>query len=271
MAVRIVLLNQLFVAFFATALLVLFLPASSVKADTNPPFDLVPSSRVGQHRSVFFTCFDASERERFVASGFKMAIGSHLNSSGWRITATSTVKLRDFDAITGNRENRIHGSRVLIGYEWQFGSTAITAMAGGSFVRHSAGQAALTRRTGRFGPALALDVWHSWAAENATKSRYSALALSLDQAERSFYLRLRHGFSLPQLHFPVGPEASLSSGLRHRQNGLVMQDFWRTYRLGLHVAEIPVWRFRFTLSGGAEWRWHGRAGKYVHLAGYIPY
>ena len=54
-------------------------------------------------RGVFFSTFDAAERDRFIGWGFTYAPRGRLDEPGWRFMTTSGVKLRDIDPSSGIR------------------------------------------------------------------------------------------------------------------------------------------------------------------------
>lgn len=222
-------------------------------------------------RGVFFTGFDASERERFIGWGFKYAPRGRLNEPGLRFMTTTGMKLRDIDPASAIRYSRVDVTRAMLGHEWRFGSLSLSAFLGASFALHSPDAAGVLGRRGRIGPAGMVEFWQGWSEGNAHYSRASSATLILDQAARSLYVKARHGFTLPGLAAQFGPEASFSYGAGIRARGLTLQSEWRKARLGIHLSEIALRRLRLGISAGGELRRKGKGGAYATIASYIRY
>lgn len=223
-------------------------------------------------RNVAFAGFEASERDRYFSAGMKRAIRGHLDQPGWRFLASFGAKIRDYDPALGLNANRLHAARMSLGYEWHLAALSVSVMAGGSFVLNTTDAIQGTHRLGRVGPVGMVELWQDWGKANGTfGSRFTSFFAMLDQASRSSYVRLRHGFQLAGQAWRLGPEASYSTGESQRRRGVRLQDSWRKARLGLHVSEIPFWLARLTLSGGAEWRHDRKTGGYLQLSAYLRY
>lgn len=222
-------------------------------------------------RNVFFVSADLAGKSRFVGFGSKHALGGRLDDAGFRFMSTIGVKLRDVDPGTGLRSNRIDLTRAFAGYEWKRAATSLTGFVGASIALNTASAASLSRRAARFGPAVALDLWHDWPRDAPLGARATSLFLLADHATRSVYGRLRHAFAIPGSSLRIGPEIAVSRGRSIVRRGVSLQSGWRQLRLGLHLAEIPVWRFRLTLSGGVEYRERNGRGGYAQIASHIRY
>lgn len=223
-------------------------------------------------RNVAFAGFEASERDRYFSAGMKRAIKGHLDQPGWRFLASFGAKIRDYDPALGLNANRLHAARMSLGYEWHLAALSVSVMAGGSFVLNTTDAIQGTRRLGRVGPVGMVEIWQDWGkADGMVGSRFTALFAMVDQASRSSYIRLRHGFQLAGHAWRLGPEASYSTGESQRRRGVRLQESWRKARLGLHVSEIPFWQARLALSGGAEWRHDRKTGGYLQLSAYMRY
>ena len=263
------------------AFCLLILLANSASAQIPPPMDLLPSEQV--IRNVFFASLDASERQRFGGWGFKRALGGTLSAPGWRMLTTTGVKIREIDLTSGERINRIDGGRVLFGREWHEAGISITALAGLSITRNSAEIAQATRRVSRLGPVGQIELWKTWSSDPPLaglpwESKFSSLTVIADHANRSVYARTRHGFVLPistlsktMAQVSIGPEMSISLGAKQSKHGIVIQEAWRHARFGLHLGEIPVWRFRLVMAAGIEMRRNGHIGSYTQLTSHIHY
>lgn len=222
-------------------------------------------------RNVVFSTFDATERNLYFSAGFKRAIRGHLDEPGYRFMATFGMKIRDYDPALGIAQSRLHASRMVVGYEWKIASLSLTAMAGASFVLNTTSAAQSTHRLGRVGPVGMVEVWQDWGKRGVFGSRFTALFAMADQADRSFYLRLRHGFALADTSLRIGPEAAISTGESQFRHTIRLQDGWRKVRLGVHLSEIPLWQARIGVSSGMEWRENNNPGGYVHLGAYLRY
>ena len=221
-------------------------------------------------RNVFFAGYDISGADHFASVGLKRALGSTLDIPGYRFLGSLGVKIGSRDAITGDRVTRLHAVRATLGREFHLGDTAITLYAGTSFIMNPDGAVLAGTRRGRFGPVTMLDLWHNWP-DGVFGSRYSSAFVMADQASRSFYLRLRHGFAIGDQPWRIGPEASLSSGRTLRSKGIRVQDGWNRKRLGLHVSEIALWDARLSVSAGGEWRERGGTAFYAQAGLYFRY
>lgn len=222
-------------------------------------------------KTVAFTSFDAASRSLYASAGFKRAIRGHLDEPGFRFMATFGLKMREYDPALGIARSRLHAARMLVGYEWKIASLSVTAMAGTSFVLNTTEAIQTTHRLGRIGPVGMVELWQDWGKHGVLGSRFTSLFASADQASRSFYLRLRHGFALGNTSMRIGPEISASTGESQFRRGTRLQDGWRKARLGAQLSEIPLWQARLGVSAGVEWRENGHPGGYVQLGGYIRY
>jgi hypothetical protein len=251
---------------FALAVSILAPPAASASERFSTAFQPDPV-----HRNVFFASFDATERSRFLTFGVKRAIRSTLDEPGWRALTAIGVKIRDYDVTSGLHTSRVDTARLAIGREFRQGATLVTPYLGVSVAANTADVAQRTRRTARIGPVALIEVWHDWPGKEAWSSRFTTLIAMADHANRSAFIRLRHGLALSDGPIRFGPEISLSLGGRQTQHGVVLQESWVKTRLGLHVSEIPLWRVRLQVSGGAEWRDDAGTGAYGQIGAYIRY
>lgn len=222
-------------------------------------------------RNVAFAGFETTERDHYFSAGFKRAIAGHLDQPGFRFLATFGAKIRDYDPLLGTRETRLHASRMVVGHEWHVASLSVSLMAGGSFILNSTDAATRSGRLGRLGPTAMLDVWQDWGNDGPLASRFTSLSAMLDQASRSSFIRLRHGFQLFDVSWRIGPEAAYTTGESQSRRGVLLQSAWRKARLGLHLSEVPLWQARLSLSGGAEWRHDRKMGGYMQVGAYLKY
>lgn len=259
-------LPSLFPTAFTLPALVLLLHPVSAHARFSTAFQPEPV-----HRSVFFKSFDTTERSRFASFGVKHAIRSTLDDPGWRALTAIGVKIRDFDAASGLRTNRVDTVRVAIGHEFRFGATLLTPYLGASVAANTAEIAQRTRRAARFGSVALIDLWHDWQGGAPWSARFTTLFAMADLANQSVFIRLRHGFSVAEGPIRFGPEISLGAGGRLTRGGAVLQESFVRARLGLHVSEIPLWRLRIMISGGVEARDDADAGPYGQIGAYIRY
>lgn len=221
-------------------------------------------------RNVFFAGYDVSGADHFASIGLKRALGSTLDEPGFRLLGSLGVKIAARDSTTGDRATRLHALRIGLGREFRFGDISITPYAGAGFVANPDGAVLAGAPRGRFGPVAMLDLWHNWPAA-PLNSRYSSAFVMLDQPGRSVYIRVRHGFGTETHPWRIGPEASFSTGATLRSKGTRLQDGWNRKRLGLHVSEIPLGEGRLSLSGGYEWREHGKSALYAQAGVYFRY
>lgn len=222
-------------------------------------------------RSVAFAGFETTGRDPYLAGGFKRAVTGDLDQPGFRFLAMFGAKIRDYDPATGTRASRFHASRMGVGYEWHLASLSVSLLAGGSFVLNSTDAMERSGRIGRFGPFVMLDLWQDWGRDGPLASRFTALSAMLDQASRSSFVRLRHGFQVGDAEWRIGPEAAYTTGESQSRRAVLLQGAWRKARLGLHISEIPLWHARLALSGGAEWRHDRKTGAYMQIGAYVKY
>ena len=223
-------------------------------------------------KNVAFMGLATTGRDTYASTGLKRALGGTLDQPGYRFIASIGSKLREVDPTSGTNINRLHAIRVLAGHEWHEAGMAISLYAGASFIAYTAKGQAQSHRAGRFGPTLMVDLWKDWGKPNSTfATRYTAMTAILDQAGRSAFLRLRHGFQYADWPMRFGPEASVSTGDTLRRQGARVQDGWRHARLGVAVTEVPFFEAKLALTGGAEWRAHRKTCAYAELSAYIRY
>lgn len=222
-------------------------------------------------RNVAFAGFETTGRDHYFSAGFKRAIAGHLDQPGFRFLATFGAKIRDYDPLLATRETRLHASRMAIGHEWHVASLSVSLMAGGSFILNAADAATRSGRLGRLGPTALLDLWQDWGSDSPLGSRFTSLSAMLDQASRSSFIRLRHGFQILDAPWRIGPEAAYTTGESQSRRSVVLQNAWRKARLGMHASEIPLWQAKLSLSGGAEWRHDRKPGVYMQVGAYLKY
>lgn len=223
-------------------------------------------------KNVAFMGLATTGRDTYASIGLKRALGGTLDQPGYRVIASIGSKLREVAPGTGASSHQLHAIRLLAGHEWHEAGMAISLHAGASFVAYSAKGQAQSHHAGRFGPTLMVDLWKDWGKPASTfAARYTALTAILDQAGRSAFLRLRHGFQYADWPLRFGPEASVSNGNTLRRQGVRVQDGWRHARLGVAVTEVPFFEAKLALTGGAEWRAHRKTGAYAELSAYIRY
>ncbi|HRE21240.1 MAG TPA: cellulose biosynthesis protein BcsS [Rhabdaerophilum sp.] len=221
-------------------------------------------------RNVFFAGYDVSGTDHFASIGLKRALGSTLDVPGFRFLGSLGIKVATRDATTGDRVTRLHAVRASLGHEFHIGNTAVTVYAGTSVVKNPDGAVLAGTPRSRFGPVAMVDLWQNWS-DGAFDSRYSSAFVMADQASRSFYIRVRHGFGMKGHPWRIGPEASFSSGATLRSRGVRVQDGWNSKRLGLHVSEIPIGDARLSVSCGGEWRKGGKSALYTQAGLYFRY
>ena len=222
-------------------------------------------------RNVAFAGFETTGRDHYFSAGFKRAIIGHLDQPGFRFLTTFGAKIRDYDPTLGSRETRLHASRMAVGHEWHIASLSVSLMAGGSFILNTTDATARSGRLGRLGPTAMLDLWQDWGGDGPLASRFTSLSAMLDQASRSSFIRLRHGFQILDMPWRIGPEVAYTTGESQSRRGALLQSAWRKARIGLHLSDIPLWQASLSLSGGAEWRHDRKVGGYMQVGAYLKY
>ena len=232
-----------------------------------------PPSPPRPPRVLSFTAHDSEPGRIIVGSGLKLAPLGPLDKPGPRLLLMAGYSLREQDPRLGRRVSRPLGARALFGHEWHRGQTSLSLYAGASLVTNDQPVIAATRKRMRTGPAVLGEIWHTWRpGEWSGAGGFSAMTLMGDAANRSLYLRLRHGFDIGWRGVAFGPETSVSLGRRQRQRGLIVQDGWRKARFGVHLSGIPLTkRIRLGLAGGYEFADRGRSGAYVALTTMAQY
>lgn len=220
---------------------------------------------------VTFVNVAASDREFFLSSGSKVAPFSGLDASGFRLLYTLGSKFRERDPLILGRFYRFTGGRVFAGYEWHWGSLAVSAYAGPSLSFHTPFERAVTRFDARLGAAGLLEFWQSWNSHAIVPDGFTSGTLLLDAAESSAFLRLRQGFATGWRDTALGPEISFSTGSRRSAGGVIGRDSWRRTRLGLHANGLNFGNFGLTASAGYEWRLRDRASAYAEITALYHY
>ena len=220
---------------------------------------------------VAFVNVTASDWEFYVSSGAKLAPFSGLNQPGFRLLYSLGTKLREQDPLVLGRFNRFAGGRVLMGYEWHWGSLAVTTLVGPSLSLHSPWERAVTRYEGRLGAAGLIEFWQSWNNHSTLPNGFTSGTLVLDAAEASAFLRLRHGFATGWQNLAIGPELSFSTGQRRTVGALVGRDSWFKTRIGLHANGLSFGNFGLNASAGYEWRIRQRSSAYAEITALYSY
>lgn len=219
-------------------------------------------------RNMLFLGFDATRGARYASLGYKRALSGDLDRPGFRLLAAFGGKIRDHDPLAGATVSRLQAIRLLAGREWRWDETNIGLYLGPSLILHAPGAVQATRRAGRAGGAGLVDLWQNWSLG---PTRFTALTLFADQAERSGYLRVRQGFGQESQPLRFGPEFSLSAGKTMVRHSIRTQDGWRKTRLGGFLGDIPLGPASLSLAAGREWRPHDRGGAYAEIGAALRY
>jgi hypothetical protein len=212
---------------------------------------------------VVFNNLSATQWGATVSSGAKVAFFSRRDQSGPRLLFFSTEKLRERDPLIVGRFNQFGGTRVLGGYEWHGDGLVLSAYGGASLIMHSPWERAVTRYHARIGVAGGLEFWKNWQAGASLLEGFSGGTLMLDAAERSVFLRLRHGIATGFSGIAIGPDLSISTGSRIVVGRLVARDRWLKTRVGLHATGFRFGQLGLNVSGGYEHRNRERGGGYA--------
>lgn len=212
---------------------------------------------------VAFNTLSATQWGASFTTGAKIAFLARRDQTGPRLLFFSTEKLRERDPLIAGRFNQFAGTRVLGGYEWHREGLVVSAYGGGSLIVHSPWERAVTRYHARIGVAGGLEFWKSWQAGSALPEGFSSGTLMIDAAERSVFLRLRHGIATGFNGIAIGPDLSISTGSRIAVGGLVARDSWLKTRIGLHATGFRFGQLGLNLSGGYEHRNRERSGGYA--------
>ncbi len=220
---------------------------------------------------VAFVNVSASDWEFYVTSGAKLAPFSGLDKPGFRLLYSLGSKLREQDPLVIGRFNRFAGGRVLAGYEWHWGSLALSAYAGASLSMHTPWERAVTRYEGRLGAVGLIEFWQSWNNHPTLPNGFTSGTLVLDAAEGSAFIRLRQGFATGWRNTAIGPEISVSTGIQRRVGWLIGRDSWLKTRLGLHGSGLSFGNFGLNASAGFEWRVKQRSSAYAEITALYSY
>lgn len=212
---------------------------------------------------VAFNSLSATQWGATFTTGAKIAFFSRRDQSGPRLMFFSTEKLRERDPLIVGRFNQFAGTRILGGYEWHREGFVISAYGGASLVMHSPWESAVTRYHARIGAAGGLEFWKNWQAGTGALEGFSSGTLMFDAAERSGYLRLRHGIATGFNGIAVGPDVSISTGSRIAVGRLVARESWLKTRIGLHATGFRFGQLGINFSGGYEHRNRERGGGYA--------
>jgi Cellulose biosynthesis protein BcsS len=250
------LLAWLFLASFAHAASPLDLEGS----EENPP------------RIIGLTSHDGERSKVTVSSGFKLAPLGRLDREGFRVLALATTAINEENPITLRRGSRLLGVRGFVGHEWHRNNGAISLYLGPSLVTNDPASALMTASRKRIGAAMLADYWQNWDANGAIPAGYTQTTLVIDQAQKSLYLKAKHGFLVGWRGLSIGPETSLSYGQRERQRGRVVQEEWRKLRLGLHLSGLEITRwFVLGVAGGSEFQHSTRRAGYLTVSTLVRY
>ena len=223
-------------------------------------------------RLIGLTSHDGDRSRITVSSGFKLAPLGRLDREGFRLLALATTAINEENPITLRRANRLLGVRALVGYEWHRNNGAISLYLGPSLVTHDPASAVIAGKRKRMGAAVLADYWQNWNAEGGRPASYTQGTVVIDQAQKSVYFKVKHGFLTGWRGLSLGPELSVSYGQRERQRGVVLQDEWRKLRLGLHLSGFEVTRWLVIgLAGGTEVARNARRAGYLTLSTLVRY
>lgn len=220
---------------------------------------------------VAFAGVSASDWQFYVTSGAKLAPFGRLDEPGFRLLYSFGTKFRERDPLVIGRFNHFAGGRIFAGHEWQFGSLALSAYAGPSLVMLSPTERWLTRYEARLGAAALVEFWQSWDGQSALPAGFTSGTLVADAAEGSGFLRLRHGVATGWRGTALGPEISLSAGLRRRAGGALARDRWLKFRSGLHASGFTLGNFGLNASAGYEFRAGQRSSAYAEITALYHY
>jgi hypothetical protein len=223
-------------------------------------------------RAVYFTALDLQRDKATAVTGFKVALGRHLDKPGFRMLAMAKYALNERDPVLLARRNRALGGRVLVGHEWHTGSGAVSLYAGYALIANDSATWIATGSQFRQGGAALAELWQNWSRTGPMPAGHSLVTVLADQAQKSLYLRVRQGIDLPWKGVSLGPEVSLSLGMKDKKRGVLVQSAWKTLRIGGYLAGVPIGsRFRLGLGGGYEFTDQGRSGPYVKIATLVTY
>lgn len=235
------------------------------------PLDLEPREDKPP-RLIGLTSHDGERSRITVSSGFKLAPLGRLDREGFRLLALATTAINEENPITLRRANRLLGLRGFVGHEWHRNNGAISLYLGPSLVTHDPASAVMTGKRKRLGAAVLADYWQNWDAEGGRPASYTQGTVVIDQAQKSLYFKVKHGFITGWRGLSLGPELSVSYGQRERQRGVVLQDEWRKLRLGLHMSGLEVTRWLVLgLAGGTELARNARRAGYLTLSTLVRY
>lgn len=212
---------------------------------------------------VAFNSLSATQWGATFTTGAKVAFFARRDQSGPRLMFFSTEKLRERDPLVVGRFNQFAGTRVLGGYEWHREGFVFSAYGGASLVMHSPWERAVTRYHARIGVAGGLEFWKNWQAGAAMPEGFSSGTWMFDAAERSLFLRLRHGIATGFHGIAIGPDVSISTGNRIVVGRLVARESWLKTRIGLHATGFRFGQLGLNISAGYEHRNRERGGGYA--------
>jgi hypothetical protein len=212
---------------------------------------------------VTFNSLSATQWGATFTTGAKIALLSKRDQTGPRLLFFSHEKLRERDPLVSGSFNQYGGTRVFAGYEWLLDRLVVSAYGGASLAMHSPWERAVTRYDGRIGVAGMFEFWKDWPARGIAPASFTSGTVMLDAAERSAYIRLRHGFATGFSGIAIGPELSVSSGSSVIIGGRIARSSWLKMRLGLHATSFRFGQLGVNLSGGFEHRNRERNGAYA--------
>lgn len=212
---------------------------------------------------VAFNSLSATQWGASFSTGAKIAFSSRRDQTGPRLVFFSTEKLRERDPLVVGRFNQYAGTRVFGGYEWHRDGLVLSAYGGASLAMLSPWERAVTRYHARIGAAGMFEIWKNWQAGGGMPEGFTSGTLMLDAAERSAFLRLRHGFATGFGGIALGPDLSVSTGSRVVIGRLVAREGWLKTRLGMHATGFRLGQLGVNLSAGYEHRERERGGGYA--------
>jgi hypothetical protein len=212
---------------------------------------------------VAFNGLSATQWGATFSTGAKIAFFSRREQTGPRLLFFSTEKLRERDSLIVGRFNQFGGTRVLGGYEWHREGFVFSAYGGASLIMHSPWEVAVTRHHARIGVAGGLEFWKNWQAVSGLPDGFSSGTLMLDAAERSLFVRMRHGIATGISGIAIGPDLSISTGSEIVVGRVLARGSWLKTRVGVHATGFRFGQLGINLSGGYEHRNRERGGGYA--------
>lgn len=211
-------------------------PVPAYATDWSSGYSTAPSQASGSIIAVDTSVTATDKGSIFVDTSVTAALTGDLEQvSGWRVRGQGQIGTFDYvtngEKITGNQQ----GASGLIGYEWVEPDIHAAAYIGFNYqnIKLNPNDPDNDTRGHGFGVRVVGEIY-----ANPTDYTLATAYATYSSLHNAYYTRFKLGYALFDRTF-IGPEFSYLG-----------DDFYRQWRLGVHLTGLTLGRFQFGLAGG---------------------